>query len=58
MDIDNGYNLMDDHGYTVKGDNAILYIYILWIMIEHNVFLSNKTSCAIYLVLLGMQSIE
>jgi hypothetical protein len=27
MDIDNGYNLMDDHGYTVKGDNAILYIY-------------------------------
>jgi hypothetical protein len=56
MDIDNGYNLMDDHGYTVKGDNAILYI--LWIMIEHNVFLSNKTSCAINLVLLGMQSIE
>ena len=29
MDIDNGYNLMDDHGYTVKGDNAILYIYIM-----------------------------
>ena len=27
MDIDNGYNLMDDHGYAVKGDNAILFIY-------------------------------
>ena len=28
MDIDNGYNLKDDHGFTVKGDNAISYIYI------------------------------